>query len=358
MLLQAAKIVGSGIATVGLAGAGMICLKWYNNYSIFYDILILITLLIFTGKYRFYKIIKIISFSFYKIININIKILENIYNNLIEIFVFWFHIIIEESFISFKKILLYNEDFCSNEGEIERSEIYTLNSSSNIINNETSLCGKFKRLNSYERIGPHNIDILSIIIGSVLGDGYLEKRKSDLGTRIRFEQCSRNVEYLMWFHNYLSIRGYCNSKKPTLRIRIRKNEKIYFSYSTRTYSFTSFNWLRDMFYIFDLTQNKWKKIVPINIGEYLTPLALAIWFMDDGSKKGSSVSIATNYFSEKEILFLSETIKTKYGIISSKVSSGVNKGYSLYIHKNSLPLFSSIIKPYIVPSMYYKLHGY
>lgn len=354
MIVQAAKIIGSGISTVGLIGAGIICLKWYNNYSI----IILIILLIFTGKYRHIKIINIISFSFYKFININIKILENIHNNLIDNIMFRFDVVIEESFIFFKKILLYNEDFCSNQEETKRNDIYTLNNSSNIINNETSLCGKVKKLYSYERIGPHNIDILSIIIGSALGDGYLQRRKSDLGTRLNLEQCNRNVEYLMWFHNYLFIRGYCNSKKPKLIKRIRKKGKIYFSYRIKTYSFTSFNWLRDMFYTFDLTQNKWKKIVPINIEEYLTPLALAIWFMVDGSKMGSSVYIAINCFNEKEILFLSETIKMKYGIISSKVSSGVNKGYRLYIYKNSLPLFSSIVKPYMLPSMYYKLNGY
>ena len=55
---------------------------------------------------------------------------------------------------------------------------------------------------SVERIGPHNIDIISMIIGSLLGDGHLEKRKQGVGTRLKFEQSSDNVEYLMWFHSY------------------------------------------------------------------------------------------------------------------------------------------------------------
>jgi hypothetical protein len=50
---------------------------------------------------------------------------------------------------------------------------------------------------SIEKIGPHNIDIISIIIGSLLGDGHLEKRKQGNGTRIKFEQSSDNVEYIM-----------------------------------------------------------------------------------------------------------------------------------------------------------------
>ena len=35
----------------------------------------------------------------------------------------------------------------------------------------------------------------SIIIGSLLGDSHLEKR--NIGSRIKFEQSSKNVEYLM-----------------------------------------------------------------------------------------------------------------------------------------------------------------
>jgi hypothetical protein len=36
-----------------------------------------------------------------------------------------------------------------------------------------------------------------MIIGSTLGDTYLEKRNNGIGTRIIFEQSSDNVEYLM-----------------------------------------------------------------------------------------------------------------------------------------------------------------
>jgi ubiquinol-cytochrome c reductase cytochrome b subunit len=56
---------------------------------------------------------------------------------------------------------------------------------------------KERKLLSSERIGPHNNDIISIIVGSTLGDTHLERRKNGKGTRIIFEQCNKNVEYLM-----------------------------------------------------------------------------------------------------------------------------------------------------------------
>ena len=126
---------------------------------------------------------------------------------------------------------------------------------------------------SVERIGPHNIDILSIIIGSLLGDGHLEKRRQGLGTRIKFEQSSDNVEYLMWFHSYLSQRGYCNTNKPKLKIRIRKNGTIYYHYSINSFTFSSLNWIHLMFY--KEIEGRYIKIIPLNIKSLLTPRGLA-----------------------------------------------------------------------------------
>jgi len=53
------------------------------------------------------------------------------------------------------------------------------------------------KLKSEERIGPHDLDVLSLIVGSLLIDSYLEKREHGLGIRIIFIKCSNNVEYLM-----------------------------------------------------------------------------------------------------------------------------------------------------------------
>jgi LAGLIDADG DNA endonuclease family/NADH-Ubiquinone oxidoreductase (complex I), chain 5 N-terminus len=215
---------------------------------------------------------------------------------------------------------------------------------------------KFKKLTSKERIGPHNIDIISMIIGSTLGDTHLEKRKNGIGTRIIFEQSSNNVEYLMWFHNYLASRGYCSNIKPKLQIRIRQKGKVYYQYRINSYTFSSFNWIHGMFY--KLIDNKYIKIVPLNIGEYLTPLALAIWFMDDGSSLGRGARIATNCFTLEEVNFLCNVLKIKYNIIATANRCGKDKGHIIYIHVDSMKLFMNIVKPYLLPSLYYKLGFY
>nr|YP_010833290.1 LAGLIDADG endonuclease [Agaricus bitorquis]WFG54037.1 LAGLIDADG endonuclease [Agaricus bitorquis] len=212
------------------------------------------------------------------------------------------------------------------------------------------------KLPSSKRIGPHNIDIISLIIGSVLGYSHLEKRSQGVGTRVIFEQSSSNVEYLMWFYKILALRGYCSEIAPKLSKKISTNNKINYTYRVNSYTFTSFNWLHEMFYI--KVNNRFVKIIPKNIFAWLTPLSLAIWFMDDGSKLKNSARIATNCFTIEEVTFLCEGLKKKYGIVATPCKGGVGKGFIIYIHVESMKLFSSIVKPHMIPSMYYKLGNY
>jgi hypothetical protein len=111
-----------------------------------------------------------------------------------------------------------------------------------------------------------------------------------------------------------------------------------------------------MFYKSDETKNI--KIVPVNIEKYLTPLALAIWFMNDGSKLDNRAIITTNCFTYEEICFLCEVLKRKFNITATPNNNGKNKSFIIYIHVSSMLLFSKLIKPYMIPSLYYKLGNY
>ncbi len=228
----------------------------------------------------------------------------------------------------------------------------------NMVDNK-NFSSKILKLISKERIGPHDIDIISMIIGSTLGKSELERRENGIGTRVIFEPSNNNVEYLMWFHNYLSSRGYCSNTKPKLNLKIKQKGKVYYQYRIKSYTFSSFNWIHDMFY--KLIDNKYVKIVPLNIDQYLTPLALAIWIMNDGfslnkvNKVNKGARIAINCFSFEEVNSLCKVLQNKYNIIATPNKCGKNRGHIIYIHTNSMELFSCIIKPYLLPSLYYKL---
>ena len=77
--------------------------------------------------------------------------------------------------------------------------------------------------------------------------------------------------------------------------------------------------------------------------------------MDDGSKIQNTVRIATNCFTYEEIEYLSTILYKKYNLKSKPQSSGRNKGHILYFSSSSMVDFSNIVKPFMLPSMYYKL---
>jgi ubiquinol-cytochrome c reductase cytochrome b subunit len=124
------------------------------------------------------------------------------------------------------------------------------------------------KVRAKKRIGPHNISILEFIFGSLLGDSHAEKRSG--GTRITFQQEGSHSAYLLWLHNYVSSLGYCSTNIPKFETRLGLYGKKRIILRFRTITYISFNWIHDCFY-----ENN-KKILPICIEEYLTPLALAI----------------------------------------------------------------------------------
>lgn len=203
-----------------------------------------------------------------------------------------------------------------------------------------------KKIPSTERIGPHNFKVIQVLIGALLGDRHLEKRGN--GIRVKFEQTNRNVEYLIWFHNFFSSLGYCSERKPKLFKQIKKNNFVYHGYKFSTFSFSSLVWMYDAFYI-----NRVKHLPISLLYELLTPMALAIWFIDDGSLLGKGYKIATSCFQKKELEELCLLLYKKYSLECSLHKDG--KYYSLYIKSTSAKKFAELVEPHIINSIKYKL---
>ena len=164
----------------------------------------------------------------------------------------------------------------------------------------------FKRLffsnefKSHERIGAHNLDVISIIVGCLFSNAYMEKRTK--GTRIIFELCNKNVQYIIWLHKFFISRGYCSSSRKKLYTKINKNNEVSFRYSFKTYTFSSFNWLYDMFYK--------KGVIIITLDEYLIPLVLFAWFINGGK---NSNKIVFN-ISDENLEYLCYIITNKHNL--------------------------------------------
>jgi len=201
------------------------------------------------------------------------------------------------------------------------------------------------------RIGPHDKDVISIIIGSLLGDSYGNKRFLE-GTQFCFRQSSKHKEYLFWLYEFFQNRGYCSSLEPRVYIRKLKHKNVskeYCWYEFNTFTFRSFDWIYKMFY------KDGKKRIHFNISNFLTPLALAIWISDDGCWVKSGVGISCNAFKLNEVELLIEALKQNFGLLCNiKKTSNPNQ-YSIYIQNKSITKLREIVSPFMHNSMLYKL---
>jgi len=78
--------------------------------------------------------------------------------------------------------------------------------------------------------------------------------------------------------------------------------------------------------------------------------------MDDGTRyKNKGLKFCTNSFTLKEIKYLSLLLNKKYSIKTTIHKISVVNQYHIYIPKSSMDQLRKIVKPYIHPSMYYKI---
>lgn len=234
------------------------------------------------------------------------------------------------------------------------------------------------RCRAINRVGPHNEDILSLFVGSLLGDGYANRRTGE-GVRFAFKQSGIHKEYLFWLYEFVYSRGYCSNLTPrmyTTCFRSNKNKKIascgtndivdktFTRYEFNTYTFRSLNFLYDAFYFknkkhlysFGSFGSKGFECTHRILSKYLTPLALAVWIMDDGGKAGTGVRISTNNFTLNEVKLLAFILTDKYQLSVTIQKIYITDKYSIYIKTASRERLKSLIMPYMHESMYYKLY--
>lgn len=156
-------------------------------------------------------------------------------------------------------------------------------------------------------------------------------------------------------YEFFLNRGYCSNLQPREYTRTIKGiNKNYYGYEFNTFTFRSFVWIYQLFY------RNGKKIVPLNIANYITPLTLAIWISDDGSFIPSTggrggVRIACNSFTLIEVEYLATILREKFDLDCTIQKNYLKDKYSIYIKKNSITKLDDVVIPYLHVSMYYKL---
>ena len=213
-------------------------------------------------------------------------------------------------------------------------------------------CSMFHTLvRAKNRIGPHNEDVISVLIGSLLGDSYASNRSGE-GTRFCYRQSEKHSYYLFWLYDFFHSRGYCSNLKPRKYTRKIRNEcKLYYGYEFNTFTFRSFNWIHKMFY------KKGIKYINKEIEQYLTPLALAILILSKPAQPRTSLdgrrakgyeefNLYTGLRREEDINKLILILKNRYGFICYSIKDQ-NSFYGISIANESKDSFIALVQPYL-----------
>lgn len=182
------------------------------------------------------------------------------------------------------------------------------------------------------------------ILGSMLGDGHI-----DVHGRLSLIHGPKQLEYINY--KYMFIETYRLAGKFCFHRDI--NDRYINGYTDiyrfRTKTSDKMKPLRKLYY----PNNKKKVPDKDYLLQYLSPFALAIWYMDDGNVCNYNLQINTQGFSVKERLLLQEVLLEKYAVVVSIPPIG-----QLTIKAESIPTFVSLISSYVIPSMMYKLVPY
>ena len=185
----------------------------------------------------------------------------------------------------------------------------------------------------------------SVITGLMLSDGWLTfGSKTSKSARLGFKQSLSHSAYFLFVFSILS--PYCNSM-PNLISSNRKETKTY-ALQILTRSLPCFTKLYSLYYPNGV------KIVPADIYNLLTPIALAHWIMGDGSKRAKGLVLCTDNFSLQEVVLLVNILILKFDI-NPTIQKEKNY-FRIYINEKSLMKIKPFIKPYFVDHFLYKIN--
>ena len=187
-----------------------------------------------------------------------------------------------------------------------------------------------------------------VLVGTLLGDGCLETQNNGRTYRLKIEHSIAQKDYVDW--KYQVFKNFILSE-PRIHKRMSYG-MVRDNYCFSTVSHGSLRFYGQQFY------KDGKKIMPAVISKMLTPLALAVWFMDDGSVKSKqhrALVIHSQSFNKQDLVKIIEILDKKYAIKSTLRKREDGSGYVLYLLSETIDKFIDLVKEYILPSMRYKL---
>lgn len=185
-----------------------------------------------------------------------------------------------------------------------------------------------------------------VLYGSILGDDCLYKFDTANYSRLMVCHSTSNKDYIQLKYNIWENFVYGKEKGIKTRIRDKGTRMVF-----ETGGHPEFEKVRKEVYIGTV------KSISLLFLKNLTPISLAFWFMDDGSRcKNRGLAIHTNCFSLDEVQLICDWFWNTEKIIC-KPQKRAEKQYVVFFSNKTSEKFALTILPYVHPSMRYKLKG-
>lgn len=191
-----------------------------------------------------------------------------------------------------------------------------------------------------------NQEEFDIIVGGLLGDSSCTYQGHAKFPCLSFTHKIEHLEYVNYKYNFLNRRS--------------SGVKIYTKYNTKLKGHKDMAECKILSSpvlvpIYDSFYKDGIKIIPEDLVMRLSPLGIAIWYMDDGTSSNYSYTFCTDCFSIEDIKILQKLL-SKYGLDTYIIKS--NPGNRIRIRANSIKKFKELIEPYMCDCMKYKLQVY
>jgi len=204
-------------------------------------------------------------------------------------------------------------------------------------------------------------DIMGALTGSMLSDGHIAfPYRGALNARFRLTQSTANLPLVEFCHNLLG--EWTNARIiPWPNVSLPQHAgKTVIQYSFVTRSMSLFTALHNLWYRWDSLKGKWVRILPANLGELLTPIALAHWIMGDGTESMGGLVLCTDNFTLEEVAKLRALLLANFGLTNTlvmhgKTSANANGNPRIRIPKHEMPKLRAIVTPHMLPTFMYKL---
>lgn len=186
-----------------------------------------------------------------------------------------------------------------------------------------------------------------LLVGMLLGDAHLERQSAQSVARLKVEHAVSQMEYVRWKYSEWQewILTPPQVKKKWNRLGT-VSSNVWFT----TVSHPELEAYRAWFY------DGRRKKVPSDLT--LSPLTLAVWFMDDGSRKSyecRGLYLNTQAYRSEEIGLLQMILERDLRIHTTVRQQ--SDRLQIYIPSSEISHFVQIVQPYVIETMRYKLPG-